>query len=180
MGVVLAAILWRFLHEPKRGAADLADSNVKKEPEVKPKAVSVQSDRGAFFNVTALIGFVSLAASLFFLMRALRSLAPDAAILATVKAYAPCIILGALGIVLASAAIMLAAWESYRVAAAATLAALYLGTAGFALWKLRSLAAGPAGPSSANALEGALAVARWVAGGVVLYSVARKLNRILR
>ena len=90
------------------------------------------------------------------------------------------LVLGAMGIVLASAAIMLAAWESYRVAAAASLATLYLGSAGFALWKLRSLAARPAAASSANALEGALAVARWVAGGVVLYSVARKLNRILR
>lgn len=90
------------------------------------------------------------------------------------------LVLGALGIALASAAIMLAAWESYRVAAAATLAALYLGIAGFGLWKLRSLAARPAAPTSADALEGALAVARWVAGGVVLYSVARKLNRFLR
>ena len=88
------------------------------------------------------------------------------------------LVLGGLGIVLASAAVMLAAWESYRVAAAASLAVLYLAVAAFALWKVRTLAAATSN-RSADPIEGALAVARWVAGGVVLYSVVRKLNRML-
>jgi MFS family permease len=100
LGVVLAFILWRFLHEPRRGAADLADSDIKKEPETRPKAVSPQADRGPFVNVTAILGFVSLSVSLLLLIRSLLFLGAGGAILDTVRAYAPSLILAVLGFVL--------------------------------------------------------------------------------
>ncbi len=100
LGVLLTIVLWRFLHEPKRGAADLADSDIKKEPEAAPKAAAAPAERGGFVNMTAVIGLALLGVGLLLFLRSVRSLAADAAILDTVYAYAPCVILSVLGVVL--------------------------------------------------------------------------------
>lgn len=100
LGVVLAVVLWRFLHEPRRGAADLADSGAAPEPEAAPKVSVPAAERGAFINGTAIAGFGLLAAGLAFLVHSARSLAADASIFDTVKAYAPYVITTVLGLVL--------------------------------------------------------------------------------
>jgi uncharacterized membrane protein YqjE len=94
-------------------------------------------------------------------------------------ACAGAMIFGALALVLFSAAIMIAAWESYRLEAALLLASVFAALAGLAGWSVRRLQQAQAAPSSLATVDGMVSIARWVAGGIVLYSIARRVSRAL-
>ena len=87
--------------------------------------------------------------------------------------------LGGLAVAFASAAVLIAAWETHRLAAAIGLAAFYFAAAGLVLWRLQQRAAARPRPFDATlrTLGHDATVARGVAAGVLLVSILKRLIR---
>ncbi len=89
MGVVLALILWRFLYEPSRGAADRADSVA--DGDADPHLIRVVStapaDTSPFFNSTGIIGILLLVSGLVLLINTARVIQDEPSIVTTIKEY---------------------------------------------------------------------------------------------
>lgn len=85
--------------------------------------------------------------------------------------------LGGLAVVFASAAVLIAAWETHRLAAAIGLAAFYFAAAGLVLWQLQQRAAARPRPfdGTLRSLEHDASVARGLAAGVLLVSLLKRL-----
>jgi uncharacterized membrane protein YqjE len=96
-----------------------------------------------------------------------------------VLACAAALIFGGLALALLSAAIMIAAWESYRIEAAVLLALTFAALAVLAAWNARRMQRTEEAGSSLATVDGMVSIARWIAGGIVLYSMVRRLNRAL-
>lgn len=89
LGIVLALVLWRFLHEPKRGAADRADTvaDTGMDPHLLRVPTSAPADSGPFLNGTSGIGFGLLAGGVALLVWSIMTIKPDPTIVETIKAY---------------------------------------------------------------------------------------------
>jgi len=100
MGVVLALVLWRFLHEPKRGAADLADSGASVKTPAAPKAAAVHVPATPFLNITSVIGLVLVGLGAAFLTKSAMSGDTGGSIIDAVYHYAPYCVMCVIGGVL--------------------------------------------------------------------------------
>ncbi|MBI5095646.1 MAG: MFS transporter [Candidatus Hydrogenedentes bacterium] len=105
LGIVLALVLWRYLREPKRGAADLADSRAENESHAPaPKKRAVAPVSGPFINGVAISGIVLVALGVLrFIFPAAPEAAPGPAY--ALRAYGP-YALGVFGIALVALRIL--------------------------------------------------------------------------
>ncbi len=89
MGLVLALVLWRFLHEPKRGAADRADTlaDTGTDPHLLRVPSSTPADTTPFLNGTSSFGMALLALGIALLAWSIMTIKPDPTIVETIKAY---------------------------------------------------------------------------------------------
>lgn len=101
MGLVLAVLLWRFLHEPPRGAADRADAVAEggADPHVIRHVSSGPADTSPFFNLTAVAGLLMLVSGLLMLARTVMSIKTDPTIAETIRAYVPWVLMTLFGLV---------------------------------------------------------------------------------
>jgi len=101
MGLVLALLLWRFLHEPHRGAADRADSGVEEEtdPHLLKHVSTGPADTTPFFNLTGFLGVLLLVSGLILLVNTARTIQDDPTIAETIKAYVPFALMALFGLV---------------------------------------------------------------------------------
>ncbi len=91
MGVVLSLVLWRFLHEPPRGAADRTDTGVggETDPHLVKHVSTEPADTTPFFNLTGVLGLLLLASGLLLLANAVRTIKDGPTIAETIGAYVP-------------------------------------------------------------------------------------------
>ena len=97
LGGVLAFILWRYLHEPQRGAADRADAELDGSEHAPARAAAIPAPAGPLVNYTLLAGLALVIAGIFLIVRAILGHPADATILQTVKSFAPGVLLSIIG-----------------------------------------------------------------------------------
>lgn len=100
LGVVLALVLWRFLHEAKRGAADLADSQAEGLPQEAPKVSVVAEPKTPFLNITAFFALAFLALGVLFLVKSAITFGVSDSVTETVLTYVPWAVITVLSSVL--------------------------------------------------------------------------------
>ena len=100
LGVVLALVLWRFLYEAKRGAADLADSGADAKAEAVPQAPVVTAPKTPFLNISSVIGLVLFGLGVLLILKSALTVGINGSITHTVSTYAPFAVMTVLGGVL--------------------------------------------------------------------------------
>jgi MFS family permease len=101
MGLLLAVLLWRFLHEPPRGAADRVDSGVGEEtdPHLLKHVSKGPADTTPYFNLTGILGLLLLVFGALLVVRAAMTIKDAPTIAETIRAYVPWVLMTLFGLV---------------------------------------------------------------------------------